>query len=242
MGAGLFGSSATFLPVVASMPTRLNNSLVYTSPKFAGVSAQLTVTSGTGNNLSGVTGTPTSSTTDRSGRGADLAVSYANGPVKAAFTTWRVRNAGFNPSLGETGLATRKGFQLGGNVGVGPGRLYATYLQGRIAGGGYETGTKSLSKVTGWSVSGGMPLAGGTMLASYTRVNDKSLIAERDAQPAGLAYTYKLGDTTTLYGSWGKMFNEDNAAYSLSNGGDLVGLSLPGFHARGLMIGLNQVF
>jgi predicted porin len=242
MGAGLFGSSATFLPVVASMPTRFNNSLVYMTPKFAGVSGQLTLTSGAGNNIRGVNGTTSSSTTDQSGRGGDLAVFYASGPVKAAVTAWHVRNASFNPSLGETGLATRKGFQLGGNADVGAARLYATYVQGKIEGGGYERGTKSLSDVTGWSVSAGIPVAGGTVLASYTRVNDKSLLPNKDAQLGGLAYTYKLQDTTTLYASWGKMLNESSAAYSLSDGGDLVGVALPGFHPSGFMVGLNQVF
>jgi hypothetical protein len=70
-------------------------------------------------------------------------VFYAAGPVKAAVTVWHVRNASFNPSLGETGLATRKGFQLGGNVDVGVARLYGTYVHARIAGGVYETGTKT---------------------------------------------------------------------------------------------------
>jgi predicted porin len=242
MGAGLFGSSATFLPVVSSMPTRFNNSLVYMTPKFAGVSGQLTLTSGVGNNIRGVNGTPTSSTTDQSGRGGDLAVFYATGPVKAAVTAWHVRNASFNPSLGETGLATRKGFQLGGNYDFGAARLYGTYVQGKIEGGGYEWGTKSLSDVIGWSVSAGIPLAGGTVLVSYTRVNDKSLIPNKDAQLAGLAYTYKLQETSTLYASWGRMRNESNAAYSLSDGGDLVGVSVPGFHPTGFMLGLNQVF
>ncbi|MGJ7914076.1 porin [Massilia sp. LXY-6] len=242
MGAGLYGSSATFLPVIASMPTRLNNSLVYVSPKIGGVTGQLTLTSGVGNNVDTVTGTATNSTTDRAGRGGDLAVFYAAGPVKAALTTWRVRNASFNPSLGETGLATRKGFQVGANVDFRVARIYATYVHGKITGGGYEKGTKSLSDASGWSVSAGVPVAGGTILASYTRVDDKSLIPNKDANLAGVAYIYKVLDATTLYGSWGQMRNKSNAAYSLSNGGDLVGVAVPGFNPSGFMVGLNQVF
>ncbi|MGK5079285.1 porin [Janthinobacterium sp. HLX7-2] len=243
MGAGLYGSSATLLPVIASMPTRLNNSLVYISPKMRGVTAQLTLTTGSGNNVNTVVGTATSSTTDSAGRGGDLALFYANGPFKAAVTAWNVRNASFNPSLGETGLASRKGFQAGANYQFGIARIYATYVQGKIAGGGYERGSKILSKASGWSVSAGVPMGGGTALASYTRANDKSLIADRDVSLVGLAYTYKLFETTTLYGSWGKMINQRNASYSLSNGGDLVGTVSPvGFNPSGLMIGLNQVF
>ena len=242
MGAGLFGSSATFLPVVTGMPTRFNNSLVYITPKYAGVSGQLTLTTGVGNNVSGVSGTPASSTTDQSGRGADLAVFYADGPIKAAATTWHVRTASFAPALGETGLATREGFQLGGNYDFNVVRVFGTYVQGKIKGGGYERGTKSLSDVSGWSTSVAVPLYGGSLIAAYTRVNDKSLIADKDAQSMGVAYTYKLHETTTLYTSWGALLNEKNAAYSLSDGGDLVGVAVPGYRATGFMVGLNQVF
>ncbi len=242
MGAGLFGTSGSFLPTVASMPTRFSNSLVYITPKYAGVNAQLTLTTGVGNNINGVNGTASSSTTDQSGRGGDLSVHYAAGKAKAAFSTWHVRNASFVPSLGETGLATRKGFQLGGNYDFGVVRVFGTYVQGKVEGGGYEKGTKSLSDVAGWSVSAGIPLAGGTLLGSYTSVNDKSLIPDKDAQLAGVAYTYKLQELTTLYGSWGKLLNKKNAAYSLTDGGDLVGVSTPGFHPTGFMVGLNQVF
>lgn len=242
MGAGLFGSSATFLPVVTGMPTRFNNSLVYITPKYEGLSGQLTLTTGVGNNVSGVSGTPASSTTDQSGRGADLAVFYAAGPIKAAATTWHVRTASFNPSLGETGLATREGFQLGGNYDFNVVRVFGTYVQGKVRGGGYENGTKSLSNVSGWSTSAAVPLFGGSLIAAYTRVNDKSLIANKDAQSMGVAYTYKLMDTTTLYTSWGALLNEKNAAYSLADGGDLVGVAVPGYRATGFMVGLNQVF
>ncbi|WP_020656805.1 porin [Massilia niastensis] len=243
LGAGLFGSSGTFLPVVASMPTRLNNSLVYLSPKLKGITTQLTLTTGVGNNVSSVSGTSTSSTTDQAGRGGDLAVFYASGPLKAAATAWHVRNASFAPSLGETGLATRKGYQLGAHYDFGIARIHATYVNGRIAGGGYEQGTKALSKVAGWSASAAAPVGRGTILASYTKADDKSLIPNKDAELVGMAYIYKLLDATTLYISWGKMLNQSNATYSLPNGGDLVGaVATPGFNPTGIMIGLNQVF
>lgn len=242
MGAGLYGSSATLLPVVTGMPTRLSNSLVFATPGPGALSAQLSLSSGAGNNVRGVGGTAQSALTDQSGRGGDLAVFYDGGRVKAAISTWHVRNASFSPALGETGLATRKGVQLGANMALGGARLYGSIVRARIAGGGYEHGSKNLSEVAGWSLSAGIPLAGGTLLASYTRVDDRSLIPDKDARLAGLAWLYKLQEPTSLYASWGKLFNERNAAYSLSNGGDLVGVALPGFNATGFMIGLNQVF
>jgi len=243
LGAGLFGSSGTFLPVVASMPTRLNNSVVYVSPNISGFTTHLTLTTGVGNNSDNVVGTTSSSTTDRAGKGGDLALFYASGRLKTAVTFWKLKNTGFNPSLGETGLASRKGFQLGANYDLGFAKINASYVLGRIAGEGYENGTKSLSKVTGWSLSGGIPIARGTLLASFTRVDDKSFLIGKDTDLIGVAYTYKLFDATTLYGNWGKIINGSNAVYSLPNGGDLVGtVATPGFNPTGLMIGLNQVF
>jgi predicted porin len=243
MGAGLYGASSTFLPIIVNMPTRFNNSVAWVTPKFTGASAQLTLTSGSGNNVNTVAGTPNSSTTDQAGRGGDLVLSYVNGPFRAALTGWHVRNASFNPSLGETGLATKKGYQGGVTYGFRGARIYATYAQGKVSGGGYENGTKTLSDATSWSVSAGVPFAGGTILASYTRADDKSLLLGRDAELLGIAYTYKFLEATTLYGSWGKVLNSSNATYSLPNGGDLVGtVAAPGFNPTGFMVGLNHVF
>jgi len=248
MGAGFFGSSAGLLPVIGGMPTRLNNSLVYASPKVAGFSGQLTLSSGSENNVNMVTPVAAGSTTvttDKAGRGGDLALYYSAGPLNATVTAWNVDNASYvAPATGpqETGLAKRRGWQVGGSYNLGFATLYGNYVAGRISGGNYENVTGTLSKADGWSVSAGIPLWRGKALVSYSQLDDKS-IKNRDANLLGLAYTYKLQDSTTLYGTWGKVLNKTNGTYSLTDGGNLVGtVAKPGYDPSGYMLGVNHVF
>jgi predicted porin len=248
MGAGFFGSSAGLLPVIGGMPTRLNNSLVYASPKVAGFSGQLTLSSGSENNVNMVTPVAAGSTTvttDKAGRGGDLALYYSAGPLNATVTAWNVDNASYvAPATGpqETGLAKRRGWQVGGSYNLGFATLYGNYVAGRISGGNYENVTATLSKAEGWSVSAGIPVWRGKMLVSYSQLDDKS-IKNRDANLLGLGYAYKLQDSTTLYGTWGKVLNKTNGTYSLTDGGNLVGtVAKPGYDPSGYMVGVNHVF
>ncbi|MBS0367717.1 MAG: porin [Proteobacteria bacterium] len=248
MGAGFFGSSAGLLPVIGGMPTRLNNSLVYASPKVAGFSGQLTLSSGSENNVNMVTPVAAGSTTvttDKAGRGGDLALYYSAGPLNATATAWNVDNASYvAPATGpqETGLAKRRGWQVGGSYNLGFATLYGNYVAGRISGGNYENVTGTLSKADGWSVSAGIPLWRGKALVSYSQLDDKS-IKNHDANLLGLGYAYKLQDSTTLYGTWGKVLNKTNGTYSLTDGGNLVGtVAKPGYDPSGYMLGVNHVF
>ena len=248
MGAGFFGSSAGLLPLIGGMPTRLNNSLVYASPKVAGFSGQLTLSSGSENNINMVTPTTagaTTMTTDKAGRGGDLALYYSGGPLNATFTAWTLDNASYLvPASGahETGLAKRRGWQVGGSYNLGFATLHGNYVNGRISGGNYENVTATLSRADGWSLSAGIPVWGGKAYASYSQLDDKSL-KSRDVSLLGLGYAYKLQNSTTLYGTWGKVLNKATASYSLTDGGNLVGtVAKPGYDPNGYMVGVNHVF
>ena len=124
-GPGFYGSSALILPVIGSMPTRVNNAIVYQTPAFdgflKGLSVYATYTAGSENNLNApniVSGTdaqgkPTkTATTDSSGEGYDLAVFYRrkgmgwewNGESKptdgltVGATAWTVKNPSYDAS------------------------------------------------------------------------------------------------------------------------------------------------
>ena len=134
LGAGLFGYSAAFTPLVGGMPTRVNSSLVYSSPKLNGFSTQITLTSGSENNVDTNTVVGTTTTNSNAGRGLDAALFYSNGPFSAAVTTWNVKNTSF-ATVGETDLATNKGVQLGANYDFGFLKAYGTYVKGETSGG-----------------------------------------------------------------------------------------------------------
>jgi len=239
-GVGFYGNGGTFVPNIGGMPTRLNNSIVYRSPSLAGFSVYATYSVGNENNVNGTIVSGTSSITDSSGEGGDIALFYRYKDLKAALTGWAVKNASF--AAGETGLATKKGVQAAVNYDFGFAKLYATYLYGEISGGNYENVTKTLSEADGWSVSASVPIPHAekhTILASYAQLNDKSRL-DHDGSLIGIAYTYKLYDKTWLYINWGKMMNKGSSSYSLVNGADLVGVvATPGYSPDGVMVGLN---
>ena len=245
-GPGFYGSSTTILPVVGSMPTRLNNSIVYRTPSFEGFlkgfSAYATYTAGSENNLENANIVSGTGVTDSSGEGYDLALFYRYKGLSTALTGWIIDNASYNAAGGETGLATKKGWQAAVNYDFGFAKLYGQYVSGWYSGGNYENVTKKLSDTDGWSISAKVPYGKHTFMASYTGLDDKSKL-NQDASLIGIGYTYKLTDATWLYAGWGKVFNNSNAKYSLLNGGDLVGNVVePGFNPDGVMMGLNTKF
>ena len=241
MGVGLLGYSAGLVPVVGGMPTRLNNSLVYTSPTFGSLCAQLSYTTGSENNVNSNTVVGTTTTNASAGRGYDVALTYSSAPLYAALTTWSLNNTSY-VTAGENDLATKSGSQIAANYDFGSFKLYGNMVSGSIAGGNYENVTKTLSKSTAWSLSASMPLGKTRTFLSYTELNDQSA-QNKSAQLIGLAMTYNLYEKTTLYVSYGKMNNNANASYSLLDSGDLVGnVSTAGVSPNGVMVGLNLAF
>lgn len=240
-GPGFFGSGATFLPVVGGMPTRVNNSAVYRTPNLSGFSGWLTYTVGSENNISLNTAVGSTTTTDQAGAGWDLALFYKSGGLNTALTSWNILNTSF-VTAGETALARKTGYQAVANYDFGFVKLYGTVLSGKISGGNYENITKTLSKSSGWSTSAAIPFGKSTIIASYSKLNDKSSL-NKDGDLIGLAYTYQLVSNTKVYASYGRLANNSKATYSLANGGDLVGnVARVGFDPSGFMAGVNSTF
>lgn len=237
-GEGLLGYSTSVLPLIGGMPTRVNNALVYTTPKAGGVSGTFTYTTGNENNVNTTVPTGSSFTTDEAGRGWDAGLTYSKGPLTAAVTTWRIRNSAF-ATIGETDLATKKGWQIAGNYDFGAFKVFAGIVDGTISGGNYETVTKTLSSASGATVSALMPLGQHRFTITYTKLNDKSSF-DRDAKVYGLGYWYELDPKSKLYAGWGAVKNGRNASYSLADGGNLVGnVTVAGTSVKGFVAGAN---
>lgn len=243
---GLYGYSGSIIPRVGFMPTRVNNSIVYVTPKYKGFHAQLLATTGSENNVANdvefLNGGESFTTNDKAGRGADLAIFYSTEKFKGAVTTWRLKNSSYRTN-GETGLATLEGWMIAGNYNFGPIIGYATYANGEISGGNYENVTQYLSKSDAWALSALLPIGSKhNFLASFTDFDDKSSL-NQDAKLVGLGYWYNFDESTLFYTTWGKVINDSGSSYSLADGGNLVGRTeSPGVDHSGFMAGINYKF
>ncbi|HEX7690028.1 MAG TPA: porin [Burkholderiaceae bacterium] len=171
---------------------RLNNSVTYTTPSIAGLTASGEVAFGeqTGN--------------WEANRETGAAVTYANGPAYAGFTFYDQGNANGDG-------AARKNFLLGGTYDFGVVKVHALVQKGS----GQPTGG---AKVDVLDYMGGVtvPLAGGSLLASVVHENDKT-VANKDATQYGVGYLYPLSKRTSVYTAFGKINNQHGATFTVGN-------------------------
>jgi predicted porin len=244
---GLYANQANFTPIVGGMPTRVDNSLEWSTPKFGGFSGTLTYTTGAENNVSTPVpvGSAATTQTANSGQGWDLAGFYQTGPLRLALTTWSVKNGAYNAAAGETGLAKKQGAQIDANYDFGWMYLVGAYVEGKINGGNYENVTKTLSKSSAWALSARFPFGENnrhTVFVSYASLTDKSLL-NRSGVLMGGAYWYQLEEKTRLYASYGQLKNNKNGLYALPDSGNLVGNQVaPGLTPKGFEVGMNYNF
>ncbi|MCA6215925.1 porin [Ideonella sp. B7] len=239
-GDGLLGYSGGVIPLVGGMPTRLDNSLAYVTPSWQGLSAQLIYTTGSENNVSEPTTSGSNLTTDRAGRGHDIAVFYRQGPLTAAASTWGVNATSYKTT--ETGLARKRGFQLAANYDFGLLKLAGNVASGKIKGGGYENVTQTLSDANAYGLSVLVPYGPHRFVVAYSHLNDKSAL-NKDASIYGLGYWYELSTSTKFYAAWGRIQNNAQASYSLVDGGSLVDATKEaGVSPSGFAGGINFTF
>jgi GBP family porin len=85
------------------------------------------------------------------------------------------------------------------------------------------------------SVGVSVPLGMGTLMASYTRRDDK-LAANRDVNMLALGYSHALSKRTNLYSSYGYIQNRRGSNYTVS------GTTEAGSGSRALAAGLRHAF
>ncbi len=240
-GDGLYGNLTSLLPIVGAMPTRLNNSIAWSTPQVANLRGQFTYSTGSENNTHSnvVTGATTSNS--KAGQGFDLTGVYSYASGQAAVSTWDLNNASF-VTAGETAIAKKKGFQLAANYDFGAFQVFGDFIHGTISGGNYQNTTKTLSSATGYGASVLVPIGRSKISAGWTRLNDMSQ-QNKDATLYGVSYWYDLTSNALLYVTAGKELNNRNASYSLLDGGNLDGnVARTGFHPSGLEGGMNYHF
>jgi predicted porin len=167
---------------------RLNNSATYSTPNIGGFTASAEIAFGeqTGN--------------WQANRETGAGLTYASGPAYVGFTFYDVSNASGSG-------AARKNYLLGGTYDFGVVKLHALAQK--------STGPSSLDVL---DIMAGVtvPLAGGSLMASYIRHNDRTL-ADKDANQIGVGYLYPLSKRTAVYTAFGRIQNEHGAAFTVGN-------------------------
>ena len=181
--------------LVDAAGVRLNNSVHYATPSLAGFTASAEVAFGetTGN--------------WKAGRVLGGAVTYASGPAYAGLSLYDLANAN---GVG----SARRDYLLGGTYDFGVVRAHALVQKSD----GDPTGK---AKLDGLALMGGVtvPLAGGSLMASYIKYNDKA-VTNQDASQVGVAYQYPLSKRTSIYTAFAKIQNQNGAAYVVGNATD----------------------
>lgn len=168
---------------------RTDNTIRYASPKLNGFSGELAYS------LGEVAGNSAAS------RILGGALAYANGPLVLKLAHQSKNNA--------TDTDRSKSTYLGGGYNFGVVRALLGYEVNKGAG-----AIDDKVAVVGAAV----PFGASTVMASYTRKNDKSA-ANDDASQVALAYTYALSKRTNLYSSYTRINNE-NTLISRTRTGD----------------------
>ena len=178
--------------IVDAAGVRLNNAVHYTTPAVAGFTASGEVALGetTGN--------------WKAGRVLGAAVNYAAGRAYAGFSFYDLANPNGSG-------AARRDYLLGGTYDFGVVKAHALVQKAD----GDPTGAirlDTLDLMAGVSV----PVAGGSLLASYVRHDDRGAL-NRDANQFGAAYAYPLSRRTSVYTAFARIVNENGATFHVGN-------------------------
>ena len=191
--------------------TRLNNALQYTTPNFDGFTATAEAAFGetTGN--------------WKANREVGGALTYAKGPLWIDFTMLHQDNA--------NGVdASRKNYELGATYDFGVVKIHGLVERAKGDPTGAARPLDALDLLGGVTV----PLAGGSLLASYVRHDDRTSRSapgggDRDASQWALGYNYPLSKRTSVYTAYAHLTDLHGAAFTVGNATD-AGTGTRGFN------------
>lgn len=212
-GTGYAGGSKNLFPD-SGTNVRTSNTIVYATPNYSGVTADLSYSTGeqAGNN--------------DAGRQFGGSIGYSNGPlnvrvaynnkntdVVAAGTTAAIsRNIGHN-----TLVVANYDFGIlrayaAASFDKGPGSAPVTVANAY----GYRVAPVASLEGNEYLLGLSAPIGTGTLLASVQHKNDKTGF-NQDATGWGIGYLYPLSKRTNLYGAYGAINNKNGAGYTVAN-------------------------
>jgi predicted porin len=167
---------------------RLNNSATYSTPNIAGFTGSAEIA------LSEKIGDWTA------GRETGAGLNYASGPAYLGFSFYDLANATGNG-------AAKKVYTLGGTYDFGVIKIHAL--------GQKVSGPSTLDQFN-WMGGLTVPVAGGSLMASYVRHNDRTSV-NHDANQLGAGYQYPLSKRTAVYTSFARIQNLHGSSFLVGN-------------------------
>ena len=191
------GTAGQMNNIIDSSAFRLNNSIRYSTPDFAGFSAQVDMALGeqTGN--------------WRGGRELGGSLTYGSGPAYADLVLYQVNNPN------GIGLA-RRNVQLSGTYDFGAFKLHTLAQRSTGSPTGAALNLDVLDLMAGVSI----PVGGGKIQASYVHHDDRTPLArhgDKDASQVAIGYLYYLSKRVSVYTAYGRIRNENGAAFLSGN-------------------------
>jgi len=194
-GTGLAGQVSNLFELAAGGPgnPRVNNAVIYTTPRVGGFEASLLGAAGeTVGNW-------------KAGRAVGGSASYAGGPLWVGLAYHKLNTA--------TGASGKRNWVLGGIYDFGPLKAHAMVQSVKN---GAAVATQSWADASEYMLGVSTTIGQHALLASYVNHNDKSS-ANLDASQIGVGYYYALSKRTSLYASVAHINNKNNAFYTVGN-------------------------
>ena len=178
--------------IVDASATRLNNAVQYRTPNFGGFTGAIEASLGetTGN--------------WKASREVGASGVYAKGPAYAGLAYYAVNNANGQDQA-------RRNWLLGGSYDFGVARLHGLVQKSD----GSPTGAAKLDVVE-WMLGTSVPLASGTLMASYVHRDDRS-VKDQDANQVGVGYNYPLSKRTSMYAAFAHIVDRHGAPFLVGN-------------------------
>jgi predicted porin len=211
LGTSLTGTGAGSNTVNngATSGTRNDNSIVYKTPGYNGFSGALSYTTGE------VAGDSSAQ------RQLGVSASFNQGPLNVGIaynnhnndtTLVKTNRIGYNTliAVNYDFKVAKAYFAFGNNKGQNSGNVAVPNAYSTVTYSNSENTTNALIGLTA-------PVGpAGTVMASYTRKNDKDPL-NRDADQFAVGYSYALSKRTSTYVAFAKINNKNGAAYTVGN-------------------------
>jgi general bacterial porin, GBP family len=211
-GAGYAGSAKNLFPT-GGVNTRLSNSIVYNSPVFSGFS------------VDALYGMGEQAGDNTAGRQFGFGVNYTSKELNVRLVHNNKNND--TAAVGATPAVRKdkaKNTLLAATYDFGVAKVYFGYEKDKGAGSaplpvanayGLKVAPKSSADSAEWLLGVGVPMGGGTLVASYIHKDDKQ--NAQDANQFGIGYLYALSKRTTAYTAIAKIKNKNGAGYTVGN-------------------------